>query len=154
MTNYIKYGLYTALALIVYFLSMKLFGLEKNFYLRFLNFLIIIVAVYALIKNELKKPDATYFSSLLKGISMTVVTVLVFLVFLAVYIKFIDPSFIEVMEASQIWGNQLSVAQSSIAIFIEGMASGVVITFAWLQYFKNSFTKVKGNEKVETNKAG
>jgi len=145
MTNYIKYGLFTSLALIIYFLSMKLFGLETNFYLRFLNFLIIIVAIYALIKQELKKPEATYFSTLINGISMTVVTVLTFLVFLAVYIKFIDPSFIEVMEASNIWGNQLSVAQASVAIFIEGMASGLVITFAWLQYFKNSFTKVETN---------
>lgn len=145
MTNYTKYGLFTSLALILYFLSMKLFGLETNFYLRFLNFLIIIIGVYALIKQELKKPEATYFSTLINGISMTVVTVLTFLVFLAVYIKFIDPSFIEVMEASNIWGNQLSVAQASVAIFIEGMASGLVITFAWLQYFKNSFTKVKTN---------
>jgi hypothetical protein len=145
MTNYIKYGLFTSLALILYFLSMKLFGLETNFYLRFLNFLIIIIGVYALIKQELKKPEATYFSTLINGISMTVVTVLTFLVFLAVYIKFIDPSFIEVMEASNIWGNQLSVAQASVAIFIEGMASGLVITFAWLQYFKNSFTKVETN---------
>jgi len=142
MTNYIKYGLFTALALIVYFLSMKLFGLEKNFYLRFLNFLIIIIGTYALIKQELKKPDATYFSTLINGISMTVVTVLGFLIFLAIYIKGFDPSFIEVMEASQIWGNQLSVAQASVAVFIEGMASGVVITFAWLQYFKNSFSSV------------
>jgi len=146
MTNSIKYGLYTSLALIVYFLSMKLFGLEKNFYLRFLNFLFIILGIYALIKQELKKPDATYFSTLIQGISMTVVTVLTFLVFLAIYIKAFDPSFIEVMEDSQIWGNQLSVIQASVAIFIEGMASGLVITFAWLQYFKNSFSSVEANK--------
>jgi len=146
MTNYIKYGLFTSLALIIYFLSMKLFGLEKNFYLRFLNFLIIIVGIYALIKQELKKPDATYFSTLISGISMTVVSVLTFLVFLAVYIKAFDPSFIEVMEESQIWGNQLSVVQASVAIFIEGMASGLIITFVWLQFFKNSFAKVKTND--------
>lgn len=145
MTNYIKYGLFTALALILYFLSMKLFGLEKNFYLRFLNFLIIIIGTYALIKQELKSSDATYFSTLVKGISMTVITVFGFLIFLAIYIKAFDPSFIEVMEESQIWGNQLSVVQASVAIFIEGMASGVVITFVWLQYFKNSFSSVNTN---------
>jgi len=145
MTNYIKYGLLTSLALIVYFLSMKFFGLEKNFYMRFLNFLILIVAIFLLIKKEMKKPEATYFSTLINGISMTVVTVLTFLLFLAIYIKVFDPSFIEILEASKIWGNELSVAQASIAIFIEGMASGLVITFAWLQYFKNSFTKVKTN---------
>ena len=99
-----------------------------------------------MIKQEMKKPDATYFSTLISGISMTVVSVLTFLVFLAVYIKFFDPSFIEVMEESQIWGNQLSVVQASVAIFIEGMASGLIITFVWLQFFKNSFAKVKTND--------
>jgi len=145
MTNHIKYGLLTSLALIVYFLSMKLFGLETNFYLRFLNFLIIIIGVYALLKKEVAKPESTYFSALVKGISMTVVTVVTFLIFLAIYIKGFDPSFIELMENTQIWGNNLTVTQASFAVFIEGMASGVVITFAWLQYFKNSFEKVKSN---------
>lgn len=142
MTNYIKYGLFTSLALIVYFLSMKVLGLEDVFYLRFLNFIIIIFGVYALIKSEVKRPQANYISTLVNGISMTVVTVLSFLIFLAIYIKVFDPSFIKILEQSKIWGNQLTVVQASIAIFIEGMASGVVITFAWLQYFKNSFTTV------------
>lgn len=138
MNTSIKYGIYTALALTGYFLLMKIAGQEDNFALRFLNFFILIGGVYFLLKQKFQKdPEPTsYFNGLIGGVVMSVAAVVVFTAFLALYIVTIDPSFMEVMENSQIWGNHLEIEQMAFAILIEGLASGVVISFAWMQYFK------------------
>lgn len=138
MNRPIKYGLLTALALIVYFLLMKLAGLESNFALRFLNFLIIIGGCYLLLRKMYSGGNAedSYFSGLIAGVVLTVTAVITFTAFLAVYVLAIDPAFMDVLEDSQIWGSHLELEQAAFAIIIEGIASGVIISFILMQYFK------------------
>ncbi len=147
MNTSVKYGIYTALALTVYFLLMKIAGQEDNFALRFLNFFILIGGVYFLLKYKFQKdPEPTsYFDGLIAGVVMSVAAVVIFTAFLALYIVAIDPAFMEVMENSQIWGNHLEIEQMAFAILIEGLASGVVISFAWMQYFKQFARKQTTN---------
>ncbi len=147
MNTSVKYGIYTALALTVYFLLMKIAGQEDNFALRFLNFFILIGGVYFLLKYKFQKdPEPTsYFEGLIAGVVMSVAAVVIFTAFLALYIVAIDPAFMEVMENSQIWGNHLEIEQMAFAILIEGLASGVVISFAWMQYFKQFARKQTTN---------
>lgn len=132
------YGLLIGAALIVYFLLMKVLGLESNFYLRIFNFVILIAGVYFLLKNQIKdsKQSVTYFEGLGLGLRATITSVLVFVAFLAVYVNFFDPGFIKVLENSEIWGSDIKLSQAAVGIFIEGMASAIVISFAWMQYFK------------------
>ncbi|MCA1761984.1 MAG: DUF4199 domain-containing protein [Cryomorphaceae bacterium] len=137
MKKSIVYGLLTALALVVYFLIMKVLGLETNFYLRIFNFVIIVAGVYALLSSTIKSGNnISYFEGFGAGFRLTLTSVIVFLAFLGLYTHYIDPSFIEVLEQTGIWGSNISLGQAAFAIFIEGMASGVVISFAWMQYFK------------------
>jgi len=138
MNNTTKYGLSTALALIIYFLIMKLLGLEGNFALRFFNFFILISGCYFLLKKIYSEGEGgtSYFTGLISGVVLTVTAVVVFTVFMAVYVLFIDPSFMAILEESQIWGSHLELEQAAFAIIIEGIASGVVISFALMQYFK------------------
>lgn len=147
MNTSIKYGIYTALALTAYFLLMKVAGQEENFALRFLNFFILIGGVYLFLKYKyITDPEPTgYFEGLIGGVVLTVSAVIVFTAFLALYIAVIDPAFMEVMENSQIWGSHLEVEQMAFAILIEGLASGVVISFAWMQYFKQFARKQTTN---------
>ena len=132
------YGLVIGAALIAYFLLMKVLGLESNFYLRLFNFVILIAGVYFLLKSQImgSKRTATYFEGLGLGLRATIIAVIVFLVFMASYISFIDPEFIQVLRSSQIWESRVTLSQAAIGIFIEGMASAFVISFAWMQYFK------------------
>ncbi len=144
MNRTIKYGLLTSLFLIIYFILMKLIGQEANFSLRFLNFFILIGGVYALLANSYaKSPMPSYFEGLISGLLLTVTAVVAFVIFLAAYVSFIDPGFIEILENSRIWGNRLSIGEAAFAIFIEGIASGVVISFAWMQYFKSRLSAAK-----------
>jgi hypothetical protein len=153
MRRGIIYGLFIGLALIVYFLAMKLLGLEHNFYLRIFNFVILIGGVYLLLRREFFQTDKSisYFEGLGLGLRATITAVLVFLVFLAIYVKVFDPGFIEVLEESQIWGTNITLNQAAIGIFIEGMASAIAISFAWMQYFKkytSSPTRLKSKESL------
>lgn len=153
MRRGIIYGLYIGIALIVYFLGMKLFGFEKNFYLRIFNFVILIVGVYLLLRHEFFKRDKaiSYFEGLGLGLRATITAVVVFLVFLAIYVKVFDPGFVEILEESQIWGTNITLNQAAIAIFIEGMASAIAISFVWMQYFKkytSSPTQLKSQESL------
>jgi ABC-type sugar transport system permease subunit len=146
MSKSIKYGLFTALSLIVYFLIMKLIGQETNLFLRFFNFVIIMSGVYFLFKNEFQNESdnkPSYFEGLASGVVLTVSAVVVFIAFLAIYTTVIDPTFIAVLEDSKIWGNQLTLTEASFAILVEGVASGVIISFGFMQYFKKQ--SLKGN---------
>lgn len=145
MSKSILYGVYTALGLMLYFLFMKILGLEANMYLRLFNGVIVIFGVYTLFKNRVnsKKP-MTYFEGLAMGFMMTLTAVISFIIFLGLYIKVFDPTFIDVLENSMIWGNNLTMSKAALALFIEGMASGAIISFVSMQYFKRYTSVTKG----------
>lgn len=138
MRKNIRYGLLTALGLIAYFLFMKLIGQESNFALRFLNFFILVGGTYFLFRDKFRHagPEMNYFSGLSSGIVMNFVAVVGFLIFMAAYVSFLDPQFMEVLENAKIWGRNLQLSEASFAIFMEGTSSGVVISFTWMQYFQ------------------
>lgn len=138
----IKYGAITAVGLIAYFLLMKVLGLETNFFLRIFNFVFIIAGVYFLLNAMFKSSDNefSYFAGLGAGIVMTVTAIIFFLVFLGAYVTYIDPKFMEVLEDSQMWGANLELFEIAFAIFVEGLASGLIISFAMMQYFKKQIT--------------
>ncbi|MCZ4407462.1 DUF4199 domain-containing protein [Cryomorphaceae bacterium 1068] len=138
MSKGFVYGLIMAAGLVAYFLLMKLLGLETNFYLRIFNFIILIAGVYFLMRNEIVRStqSVTYFEGLGLGLRATVSSVIVFLIFLAGYINFFDPEFMQILKESEIWGTDITLSQAVTGILIEGIASSVVISFAWMQYFK------------------
>lgn len=136
----IKYGALTALGLIVYFVLMKLLGLETNFLLRIFNFVFIVAGIYAMYRAMYNAPNdgPSYFAGLGSGIVLTVTAVIVFLVFLGAYVTYFDPDFMQILEDSQIWGADLELVEITFAIFVEGLASGLIISFGLMQYFKKN----------------
>jgi hypothetical protein len=148
-TGYV-YGLIMAASLVVYFLLMKLLGLETNFYLRIFNFVILVGGVYFLMRNEIIRStqSVTYFEGLGLGLRATISSVIVFLFFLAGYINFFDPEFMKILQESEIWGTDITLPQAVTGILIEGIASSVVISFAWMQYFKKYTISPNASLKV------
>ncbi len=139
MKRTLPYAVYTGIALIVYFFLMKLIGLETNFYLRIFNFFIMTGGIYFLFRNAIVRSDESigYIDGLRMGMQFTIVSVLIFIVFLGLYLKFIDRNFLQVMEESGLWSfDKVSITQASVGVFVEGMASGLIITFVLMQYFK------------------
>jgi hypothetical protein len=130
------FKIYSGIAL--YFLIMKLLGLEHILILRMLNFVIVIWGINAAIKtNILKNSDTNYLSNTLIGVSTSIIAVFASALSLYIYITFISPDFIHQMESSLMWGSNLNALLIAFVVFFEGAASSIVSTFIIMQYWKN-----------------
>jgi hypothetical protein len=132
-------GLITSLALIAYFMLMKALGLAQILELRFLNAIILAVGVCFGI-NKLKQKlheDGFYLKGWLEGIYISAVAVILFALFMSFYLSFIDVSLLQYIQHKQTnTGWSINGLTIFITIFMEGMASAVIITLAAMQYFK------------------
>ena len=130
------FRIYAGIAL--FFLIMKVFGLEKIMALRMFNFVIVIWGINSAIKmNIFKNHDTNYLPNIFIGIATSLIAVFASAVSLFVYAKFISPNFVHVLESSLLWGDNLSVSLITIVIFFEGTASSVISSFIVMQYWKN-----------------
>lgn len=124
--------------IVVYFLLMKLFGLDNVSELRFLNFLFVFWGVNRAIKMNLNyNTNSTYFNSFYAGFGSSVIGVGLTIIGLIVYVGFMDPEFITVLENSSLWGKKLSLQMVVFALAIEGIASSVMCSFIVMQYYKS-----------------
>lgn len=135
----IKYGLFLAGGLIGYFLFMKLFGLEDILELRFLNVIILVLAVVGALKFYKKNSDAlmTYFKGIGVGVLTSMVGALIFALFMGIYLGFIDPVFLDSIKNE--WSSytaHINPFTISFIIVLEGTISGFFTTFIAMQYFK------------------
>jgi hypothetical protein len=133
----LRYALGIYGTLVTYFFSMKLLGIGEITQLRLFNFFIVMGGIYLLLRRNMKENNDNYFQNLFLGFRTGAMAIVLTVVSLFVYLKAINPAFIEVMEHSMIWGNHLSVFQVTVAIGIEGIASSFLLTYMVMQYMKN-----------------
>lgn len=136
----IKIGFITFIALVAYFMLMKLLGLSHILELRFFNFLILTVGItYGIYKykRELNEPDF-YLQGWAQGIYIAAVSIILFALFMSVYLSYFDePLMQHIRETTTLGFTVASGFHIFFAILMEGMASAVVITLAAMQYFKS-----------------
>jgi|AP95_1055475.scaffolds.fasta_scaffold52508_1 hypothetical protein len=134
----IKNALKIAVGIVIYFFAMKLLGLENVVELRFLNFLFVIWGINSSIKSNIHENQNTaYVQNLFLGVSTAALAVLMTIGCLIIYVTFLSPQFIKVLEESFLWGNNLSLGLVVFALLIEGIASSVICSFILMQYWKN-----------------
>lgn len=142
----LKIGLITSLALVAYFFLMKVLGLSHIIELRIFNFLILCTGIcYGI--NKLKKElheDDFYLKGLAEGILISVVSLLPFATFISFYLEYFDVALMDHIKSSVAMGEYINGLTIFFVIGMEGLASGAVITFCAMQYFKS--------EGVETEK--
>ncbi len=138
MSKALLYGFITGLGLIAYFLLMSVLGLERNFYLRLLNFFIIVGGIYFLFSTLIDTKGRTigYIEGLGAGLTLSLVSIITFIIFLVIYITYFNPAFMSVLEESRIWGTDLKLSEAAFGIGLEGVVSGFIVSFIWMQYFK------------------
>lgn len=132
-------GLITSAALIGYFLLMKALNLAQIVELRFFNIIIIAIGIcYGIIrlKKHLQEHEF-YLKGLGQGMYITVVAVLTFAIFMTVYLVYFDPSLLNEIRQRVSYKGNIDGTVIFISIFMEGMASGAIITFAAMQYLKS-----------------
>lgn len=143
----IKYGSIIAILLIAFFLLMKLSGLAHIYELRVLNFFILAFGVWHAIRHMKNHNEGfSYFKGIGTGFFTSAFSLLLFSIFVFIYTNIIDPAFMVHLQANAPYGEYLNPYIASFVIFFEGTISGVIVSFAMMQYFKVSH--MKGDTKV------
>ena len=138
----LKSGIFTALGLILYFLSMRLFNLHYVVMLHYLNILILFFGLrYAIKHIRSMSGEIKYFEGLKAGVIVSILSLFIFNIFMAIYATIINPPFLEFL-AEKISPGGLFSKNETIGhvigiITVEGLSSGFIMTFALMQYYKS-----------------
>jgi len=136
----IRYALFIFAGLIAYFLIVRLFGLHENPWLRVFNGVIVSFGIYSSIKFHKADTDEnfSYGSGFRTGLLTGFIATVLFVVFMAIYMYHLDPAFVDVLldywKSSYASGPGILIA----ILIVEGFASSVVLTLAFMQLFKRS----------------
>ncbi|MCB0444271.1 MAG: DUF4199 domain-containing protein [Gelidibacter sp.] len=136
----LKYGLFITAALIAYFLILKLINLHENPWLRLFNGIIMAAGIFYAIKyyKLLAANKFTYVDGFKTGLITGFVATLLFTFFMAIYMFHIDPGFTQKILNESYADYGLTTPILVFVIFIEGLASTVILTLTFMQLFKNS----------------
>ncbi len=140
----LKWGLIVCAGLIAFFFLMKAIGLVHNLELRALNILLVAGGVIGALR-ELKAKDSekrlSYMSGFGCGMWTTGVGVTCFAVFVILYLSFADTAFMQEITSTEPFARYLNPFTIFLTIMIEGIFSGILITYAALQFMKESLLK-------------
>lgn len=139
MKTVLKNGIFAFAGIGVYFIIAELLGFSQSTPLRLLNFFILGYFVNRTILRG-KKLNKTFIVQFTNSFLTTILTVFLSTISLALYIHyFTDTDYINSLSQPilNITSLKLSLIQFSFAIFTEGIASGVILSFGLMQYWKN-----------------
>jgi hypothetical protein len=131
-----NYGLKIALGLIAYLLLMYAVGLIHVVELRLFNVFILVGGVYLALKKfkATHEDHLNYFRALVTGVATAAVASLVFAAFLFVFMKFLDPELMTYIEKNEPMGRFLNPYIASFIVALEGVFSGLLVTFILINY--------------------
>ncbi|MGM5469049.1 DUF4199 domain-containing protein [Flavobacteriaceae bacterium LMO-SS05] len=136
----LKYGIFVTTALIAIFLILRLFGLHENPWLRLVNGVAMAAGIFFAIKYYKLVVGAafTYVDGFKTGLITGFIATVLFTGFMAIYMFHLDPDFTKMLLGE--WFNNYGEGAGILVfiIFIEGLASTVVLTLTFMQIFKNS----------------
>lgn len=131
-----NYGLRIATGLIVYFFVMRLAGLLQVVELRLLNLVILVAGVYFALKKfkQTHEDHLNYFRALVTGVATAAIGSFGFAAFLFLYVSLIDTGFMDFLIANEPMGRFLNPYIASFIVALEGVFSGLLVTFILINY--------------------
>ncbi len=154
-----KFALVTSFVLlasyIVYFLIMEHFDLVAIPKYRAVNFIIQIIVIAGSIKlyKSNLKSGFTYLQGLALGCLSSLLSSVVFAIFIYIYLQSINPELLPMLLSNaSMMGKYLTPYTAAIAVAMEGGIAGLLISFTFMQFFKedalhNPFKR--GGKEVE-----
>lgn len=144
----IKAGIYTSLGLILYLIVMSIFNLHHYLILHYFNVVILFFGLrYAIKHIKLIRGDIKYFEGLKAGVLVSIISVIIFNIFLLFYETIIDPSFLTFLREKIFLGNLFSVEETVFDVIglitAEGLSSGFIMTFILMQYYKSDSSETE-----------
>lgn len=146
---YIRYGLITAVILIVYFLLLKLMGLHDQPIYSVLNGVIFALGIYMAMKAyKDKKSRFKYQKGFQLGLYTGGFATIIFTVFMAIFIYQIDSVFAnKIVEG---WSMDMNSGKLLILVSIVfmGFSTSLVLTLAFMQLLKDSWNSAEGKRNT------
>lgn len=138
----LKAGILTCLGLVAYFLLMKYLKLIHITELRGFNFVILatgIVRTFRYVQHRMPF-KLNYFQGFGLSCLVAAVSVVSFAVFVYIYFLVLDPALLLNLKAnSPMMGNYITPFTAAGSVLVEGICSGLVISFCYMQYFQDRF---------------
>jgi hypothetical protein len=136
----LRWGLITLLLLGTYFIAMKIFGLIHTPELRVLNAFIMFYGVFQSVKTaKLELEDFNYFKGFGVGALTAFSATFIYSLAGVIYLTFIDPAFMTSIKLNEPLGLFMNEYSASLQIFIEGSASGILFSYASLQWLRTPY---------------
>jgi len=135
-----KSAILTSIAMSAYFFLLRGMHLDEMPILRLINFVLIFLGVnYTIEKNITINKETQYWKSFLAGVYATLLTVIISLAILTIYVYYVQPSFINILQNSFfLWKNNFSFPIILFIIFIQGIAASVISAFLIMRYWKKN----------------
>lgn len=147
-----SYGLRIAAGLIGFFLIMKLVGLSHIVELRLLNLLILTGGVYMALKRfRATHDELNYFRGLITGVTTAAIGSMVFAFFLFLYMQ-LDKSMMQSIIENEPMGRYMNPYIASFIVALEGVFSGILVTFILMNYFGAEKSEVSESDLKENAK--
>ncbi|GGH36271.1 membrane protein [Mangrovimonas yunxiaonensis] len=139
----LKYGVLTAVALVGYFLLLKLIGLHQNPWFRLFNGVIMAFGLFMGIKHykSVSGNQFNYINGFKTGLLTGFWATFIFAAFMAVYMFHLDVEFMHALLKNWFENTDKGGGILIFIILIEGLASTTVLTLTFMQIFKRS-TKI------------
>jgi len=136
----IRYGLAMTLCLIAYFLLLRLFDLHENPWLRVFNGIIMSLGIYYSIKYYKLSIDKrfNFINGYKTGLVSGFIATFLFTLFMAIYMFHLDVEFTQKLLGDWFKNYKVGVNILIFIVFLEGVASTIVLTLGFMQFFKNS----------------
>lgn len=138
-----KSTIFTSIAMITYFFLLRGMHLDEMPVLRLLNFVFIFLGVnYTIEKNIIIQKETVYWKNFMVGFYSTILTVIIVLTILTVYVNYIQPGFINILQNSFFfWKKDFSFPLILFIIFIQGIIASIISSFVVMLYWKKNMPK-------------
>lgn len=133
----IRFGVYSYVGIALLFLLCKLLGWENIPFLRPLNFVIIFYFTNRLARLYHMQLKENGYLRVFAALALSnFVTVALSVSSFALYATLLDPGFITHFVGGFLWTDHITLKEACLALTLEGLASGVMLSFILMQYWK------------------
>lgn len=135
----IKYGIFTGIAHIIFFILMSLLDLLHIMELSFASGIFLVIGIIVAISRfkSARGGVINYFQGLAIGATVGVVSSAILAVFLVIYISVFDTTYLNSLQASYLFPQSLSLLSLFVITIIYGSWPGFWLAFIIMQWFKD-----------------
>nr|WP_262905231.1 DUF4199 family protein [Hymenobacter nitidus] len=136
--NGLRYGLFTAGGMILYFLLASLLHLTDRVEFSFLNGVVLAIGICMAISHykRVRHDRMPYLHGFGTGIITSIIASTIFGLFFVAY-TVMNPTIMDQLRARDLFGFDLSVTIAFLAILLQSIMSGMIISLVAMQYFKS-----------------